>query len=162
MRRSIQILSIIGAIALLTTTLLGQREGIAGRWAAVGFGDDATRFRLALDPASNTQATVTQAAGTGGAINVADCISFSVTTGAVAPSATTVTINLRDGTSGNGTVLWAQDIVIPATALVNAVPPFSECGFRIPGSANTAMTLEFNAAGGANTFQTVALSGNTR
>jgi hypothetical protein len=57
---------------------------------------------------------------------------------------TALTVNLRDGATGAGTVLWTAHVVIPA-ATGQAVIPFSVCGLRLPGTANTAMTLEFSA-----------------
>jgi hypothetical protein len=69
---------------------------------------------------------------------------------------TTLTINLRDGASGAGTVLWTTNITAAATATNHGNLNF--CDLNIPGSAATAMTLEF-AAGLANESESVTLSG---
>jgi hypothetical protein len=66
---------------------------------------------------------------------------------------------LRDGATGAGTILASWAIAIPATAGACAI--LSLAGLEIIGSPNTAMTLEFAAAGGALTFQSVTLTGHT-
>ena len=61
--------------------------------------------------------------------------------------------------TGAGTVLATW--LIGITAVAGATTAFSFGPFNIPGSAATAMTLEFTAAGGAHTFESVTLSGTT-
>ena len=106
-------------------------------------------------PAVNTQATASVAANATRTI-VADCIIATYTAGTAAPAATVVGLNLRDGATGAGTVLWAVTMAAPAAAGTMS-PVVQLCGLNIWGTPNTAMTLEFNAAGGANTFESVAL-----
>jgi hypothetical protein len=109
-------------------------------------------------PAANTQATKT-AAAKAGFRHIADCLSVTFVAGATAPVAVSVAVNLRDGASGAGTVLLSFNMAVPATAgAVN--PPVTLCptgGLGIAGTVNTAMTLEFAAAGGANTVESVYL-----
>lgn len=108
-------------------------------------------------PAVNVAATISKAARAG-FIHV--CTGFVVTAvaGTSAPTATVVTWELRDGATGAGTILLSGKIGIPATAGAVNVPVVLS-GAEIPGTVNTAMTLEFTAAGGANTFETVSLFG---
>lgn len=109
-------------------------------------------------PAVNTQATASRAAGAAGVRHVCRSITAVLAAGTAAPTAATATINLRDGATGAGSILWSAIIAIPATAgLVS--PPIQLSGLNIVGSAATAMTLEFAAASGANTFQSVSLTG---
>jgi len=111
-------------------------------------------------PAANTQATITRAAQAG-AVHVAECVVVRLVAGATAPTAATATINLRDGVSGMGTILAAWPISITAVAGATA-EPVQICGLDVRGSLNTAMTLEYTAASGANTIQSVELVGHDR
>jgi hypothetical protein len=108
-------------------------------------------------PAANTQATRNQAAAGAGLKNVCTGIHATFSANATAPTAVQVYVYLRDGASGSGTILWAATLSLPATA--GASTGISITGLWIPGSANTSMTLEFSAAGGANTLEVVTLTG---
>jgi hypothetical protein len=110
-------------------------------------------------PAAAAQATITKAASTTGVMFVADCVTATFVAGAAAPSAVQVTVVLRDGASGVGTVKWAAVMSLPATAGASAAP-VQVCGLGIRGTANTAMTLEFTAGGGSNTVEAVSLRGH--
>jgi hypothetical protein len=121
----------------------------------------APHWTLTNDPAVNTAATVSKAAGTGGAVHVADCATATLVANTTAPAAIVVTAVIRDGATGAGTILWSADMALTATAGVTATP-VQLCGLNINGTANTAMTIEFTAAGGANTFETVGLTGYDR
>jgi hypothetical protein len=110
-------------------------------------------------PAANTQATISRGSGGAGVRHVCNSISASLYSGStvVTVPATPVTVRLRDGASGAGTILWEQGISIPTTAgecnIINIA------GLNILGTAATAMTLEFSGAGGAGSFETVSMSG---
>lgn len=107
-------------------------------------------------PAADTQATITRAAGAAGVRHV--CRSISATLiGLAAAAETTVLINLRDGATGAGTILWSTRLLVTGTT--GSETGITLSNLNIVGSAATAMTLEFAAAGGANTFESVALSG---
>lgn len=121
----------------------------------------APHWTITNDPAVNTAATVSRAAGTGGAIHVADCATATFVANTTAPAAAVVTVVIRDGATGAGTIVWSADMALTATAGV-AATPVQLCGLNINGTANTAMTVEFTAAGGANTFETVGLTGYDR
>lgn len=105
-------------------------------------------------PAVNTQATITRAAGGAGVRHVCTSISGTLIgqTGAVEA---TVLLNLRDGATGAGAILWSQRYLLSAVMLTGV----ALTGLQIPGTANTAMTLEWAAAGGALSFESVALTG---
>lgn len=108
-------------------------------------------------PAANAQATATKAAGGGTVRHVATSITASFVANTTAPAASIVTVALRDGTTGAGTVLWQSRMVVQAVAGDWHTIALSD--LNIVGSANTAMTLEFDAAGGANTVESVTLTG---
>jgi hypothetical protein len=108
-------------------------------------------------PAAGVQATATRAAGTAGVRHVCTGVSIVVSGGPVAPAAQTLTFNLRDGASGAGTILASWTVGVEAVAgktVPIPIPPLA-----IPGTAATAMTLEGSAAPGANTLESVVLTG---
>lgn len=106
-------------------------------------------------PADNVQATITRAA-VANARHVCRSISGNVI-GLTGAAETTVLLNVRDGATGAGTILWSQRLLV----IASGVTGFSLSGLNIVGSVNTAMTLEFSAAGGASTNESVALTGFT-
>jgi hypothetical protein len=119
-----------------------------------GVVEKGARWGIFNQPASGAQATISKAAGAAGVRHVADCVSFSA--GAVvAPTAAQLVVNLRDGASGTGTVLWTQEIAANGAA---QYATFSICGLNLIGSSATAMTLEFSALL-ASVAQSVSLSG---
>lgn len=109
-------------------------------------------------PAANTQATISKAAGAAGVRHVCTGISATFVAGATAPVAVQVTVNVRDGATGAGTIIWTGVLSLPATAGSSAFP-IHLSGLNLVGTAATAMTIEFSAAGGANTVEAVALQG---
>ena len=110
-------------------------------------------------PAANTQATATRASAGSGVRNV--CQGFTVTLAATAsaPAAVNITVAVIDGSTGGTTYLWRTTISLPATA--GAISSFVRSGIWLVGSAATAMTIEFSAAGGANTIESVTMEGTT-
>lgn len=113
------------------------------------------RWSVLHTPAVSTQATASKTAGAAGVRHVADCVSISAGA-STAPTATQLTINLRDGATGAGTILWSTEITAGATATNHG--NVNVCGLNLIGSAATAMTLEYGAAL-ANEFEAVTLSG---
>lgn len=111
-------------------------------------------------PAVNTAATISKAAGAAGLKHVCNAISATFVAGTSAPTAVVVSVALRDGATGAGTILWQANMALPATAGATA-NPILLTDLCIQGTAATAMTLEFSAAGGANTFENVSLVGYT-
>jgi hypothetical protein len=114
------------------------------------------RWSVVSQPAAGSQATASRAAGGPATRHVADCVEF--TAGATtAPAATTqLTVNLRDGASGAGTIIWTYVFIQSAQTGQSVVQ--SLCGLALIGSAATAMTLEWNVAL-ANLFEAVSLTG---
>jgi hypothetical protein len=129
-------LSAVTQIPLLTTP--------AGEWTA-----DAA-------PAAGSVASASKAAGAAGVRHICRSINFGIHTVA-APAATTLTVVLRDGATGAGTILRTWSIRVPATADLNV---FNReiSGLNIVGTAATAMTVEFSG-GLANTVQYAGISG---
>lgn len=105
-------------------------------------------------PAAATQATITRAA-VAATRHVCTGISGSISTGATAQAVAAILV-LRDGATGAGTILWTKQVILPA----NAVFSVDISGLNIVGSVNTAMTLEWTAAGVAGSFESVSLSGS--
>lgn len=113
------------------------------------------RWSVTSTPAAGSQASAARAAAAGRR-HVVECVTVSAGS-TLAPVLTALTVNLRDGASGAGAVLWTVQVVIPAATGQN-VAPFTVCGLELPGTANTAITLEFSAAL-ANLIQSVTLTG---
>lgn len=113
-------------------------------------------FNVVNTPAAAAQATITQAAAGAGISNICNRISASLATVATAQAAA-VQLNLRDGATGAGTILWSKTFSCGTTAMVTV----DVTGLYIVGSPNTAMTLEFSAAPVAGAFESVALGGVT-
>lgn len=114
-------------------------------------------------PAAATQATISRAAGAAGIKHVCTSIHAKLRT-ATAATASAVQVNLRDGATGAGTILWATTLNINTNvATVGGVlnDEITLTGLNIVGTAATAMTLEFAGAGAANTFEDVAMTGYT-
>lgn len=111
-------------------------------------------------PVANTQATATRAAPGANKRNVCTGFVVSLCAGATAPTATTVTVAVIDGSSGGATFLWGPTrLAIPAVA--GAMNGIARQGLWLQGTANTPITIEFNAAAGANTFESVVMEGTT-
>jgi hypothetical protein len=109
-------------------------------------------------PATNTQATKSQASAGSGKRNV--CTGFTVTLAAGASAITAaapLTVMVVDGSSGGTTYLWRSYINIPAVA--GAQVSIVRTGLWLVGSQATAMTIEFSAAGGTNSYESVTMDG---
>lgn len=107
-------------------------------------------------PAAGAQATISRAAV---AATRHVCTGFIIdgAAGLAAPVATILTWALRDGASGAGTILASGILTVPATIAFD-MSPIIASGLNIPGSINTAMTVEWSA-GLANFSETVSLFG---
>lgn len=130
---------------------LGAQSGL-GAALVSGPGE----WSQAHQPAANTQATTTRAAGGAGVRHVCTSIVATLSTTAAA-TAIALNVFLRDGAPGVGTVIWGGNLAVSATAGDKDKIVIS--GLNIVGSAATAMTLECSVAGGANTLESVALTG---
>ena len=107
-------------------------------------------------PAVNVQATITIAAPGTGLRLACNSITAMLVANTTAPAAAKVSVRLIDGASGGATILWEAVLALQAVAGDRAGIALAPLFIR--GSANTAMTLEFDAAGGANTFESVAIT----
>lgn len=114
-----------------------------------------TRWEVLSTPAVSNQATASIAAEAG-VRHVVDCVTFSAGS-TTAPALTALTVNLRDGATGAGTVIHQWQVVV-ANATGQNVVPFTECGLNLAGTTNTAMTLEFSALL-TNLIESVAMTG---
>jgi hypothetical protein len=81
------------------------------------------------------------------------CRSIHASICTVGTAQTPLQLVLRDGATGAGTIKWSRTITAP----VNTTVSVDVTGLAIPGSANTAMTLEFAGAGVAASVQDVTL-----
>jgi hypothetical protein len=156
-----------GKQVLLSTDLSGNQRTTLGTLISgedqgnniLRVGGKGSGWNITHAPAVNTKATISQAAGGGTVRNVITGFSFGASTGTSAPSAVQLTINLRDGATGAGTILQSWTVVLPASVGYNY--GFGLSGLWIECSQNTATTIEYSAAGGANTFEAVNLIGCT-
>lgn len=130
------------------TTVAGKERQVTAR-------PSGGQFSIFHTPAAATQATISQAAGAAGVSNVATALSFAIYTGATAQ--TIITVSLRDGATGAGTVKWSKSVALPANSFWSENVTLPD----IVGTAATAMTVEFSAAGVANSVQSVCLMGYT-
>lgn len=105
-------------------------------------------------PAAATAATISRAAAAAGIKHVCTSISATVSTVGTAQTAALV-LNLRDGATGAGTILWSTQISLP----VNVTWQLNLSGLNIGGTNATAMTLEFAANNVAASFSSVAMTG---
>ena len=114
-----------------------------------------SRWSVIHNPAAGSQA-IASIAAEGSVRHVIDCVGFSAGS-TTAPALTALTVNLRDGATGAGTIIWTHEIVIANSTGQNA-GPFSTCGLNLVGTTNTAATFEWSA-GLANLIQAANFSG---
>jgi hypothetical protein len=139
------------ALATFPTAVTLTSRNIVG----AGLVEKSSRWSVVSAPAVSNQASASIAAE-GGVRHVCDCVAFSAAS-TTAPSLTALTINLRDGASGAGTVIWSYALAAPNSTGQN-VSPFTVCGLNLVGTTNTAMTAEFSSLL-TNLVESVSLSG---
>lgn len=111
-------------------------------------------------PAVNVIASVTKAAAGANRRNVCLSLDASITINtAVGAAPGSFLVVLRDGATGAGTILWSSRCYFSLGAAFSDISKIQAQGLFIVGSVNTPMTLEFQAAGGTNVFETVAMTG---
>lgn len=110
-------------------------------------------WTLTNAPIAATQASATRAAGGAAVRHVLKSIQASLN--AVAAQAAPVTVVVRDGATGAGTILWQDRLMAP----IGFTDRISVDGLNIIGSLATAMTIEFTAAPSATNFETVSATG---
>ena len=149
-----------GIVKLLITAgtvVLGAGTSIIGAVKSAGY-QNAMWYATHV-PATNVVATITQASAGGSTRNVCTGFTVSLCAGATAPTAVQLSVALIDGATGGTNYLWRSNISLPATA--GAISAFIRTNGWFVGTAATAMTLEFSAAGGTSTFESVSMSGTT-
>lgn len=107
-------------------------------------------------PSAGTQASVTIAAPGAGQVLVCESLTVTYIAGASAPTAATHQVSLISGASGGTTYLWGTTLAVPAVA---GAPSGACVQGPWVGANNGALTLEFDAGGGANTLESVTCSG---
>ena len=107
-------------------------------------------------PAVNTQATISKAA-VASTRHVCTWVSFTLANDATGSAQTLLAFNLRDGSTGAGTILASWTLALPATACECRTVTLT--GLCIPGTVNTDMTLETAAAPTTHTAASVAFGG---
>ncbi len=150
----------LGSVKITDGTTVATIASAANLTAATGNGfllaDKGPRWiATQVPPAVSLRATASKAAGAAGVRHVVDCVFFEA--GAItAPVATALTVDLRDGATGAGTVLKQWRLIVPANATQHIT--FDRCGLNLIGTAATAMTLEFSALL-SNEFESVSITG---
>lgn len=107
-------------------------------------------------PSAATQATATKASAGAGLKNVCTSIAASFIPSGSA-TAVVKSLRLRDGATGAGTILW--EIYLGLQTAAGQGMGIAMSNLWIPGTAATAMTIEFESAGGSNTLQSVSILG---
>jgi hypothetical protein len=139
------------ALATFPTAVTLTSRNIVG----AAYTERSSRWSVVHNPAASSQASASIAAE-GGVRHVADCVSFSAGS-TTAPALTALTVNLRDGATGAGTIIWTHEVVV-SNATGQNVPPFSTCGLNLAGTTNTALTFEWSASL-TNLIEAAAVSG---
>lgn len=139
------------------------KSGSAANLAATNAATNAQLITRVADwvvthaPAASNQASASKAAGVGGVRHVCTSVSFNLTQTSTGGTPFTGVVNLRDGATGAGSVLATWSIAVPTAACSNS--NFSLSSLNIIGTADTAMTLEFTAGGGAQTVESCTITG---
>lgn len=111
-----------------------------------------TDWSVFHNPAVSTQATASKAAAGANMKHVCTGISFSLSAVVAQPL---ISVALRDGASGLGTILWQKQYILAAGAVLNV----DISDLALPGTFNTAMTLEFSGAPAATNLESVEMTG---
>lgn len=117
----------------------------------VALTDTPCEWTITSVPAANAQATASRAANASGR-HVAKF--YLACFAAAATGGPANVFRIRDGATGAGTVIWAGVLASNANAAACAGQEIT-----LIGTTNTAMTIEFAAAGGNTTQETVSLCG---
>lgn len=126
----------------------------------IAYSTPLSTWTVTHSPAVNTQAIATKAAGGGTVRHVMTAMTACVHALAAAVGQNSLTVQLRDGASGAGTVLWTWYFSVEVTDESRHIPCVTMSGLNITGSPNTAMTLEFTAGSVfANVAETVSMAG---
>lgn len=110
-----------------------------------------TDWSINNSPAVTTQATTTKAAQ---ASMAHVCTGIYAVLSCVVAQAL-ISLNLRDGATGAGTILWTEQFIAPAGAVIIV----NVSGLGIKGTIGNAMTLEWSGAPAATNLESVELTG---
>lgn len=110
-------------------------------------------------PNANTKATCVKAAPGAGYRLVVTGITATLAAGATAPSAVEVSISLIEDAAGTPVTRWSA--VTSLQAVAGDKGGVAKAVYIPATAANKSMTLEFSAAGGTNTYESVTLEGYT-
>ncbi len=153
------VISAAGALAVNLVTLLFGEDATNN---IIRTGPKAGFWKAASVPAVSTAPSASQAAAGAGVKNVLQ--GFLVNFTAIAAELIgTVYFTIRDGATGAGTILSQ----IPIGLAIGGTFVFGESGLYVPGTANTAFTIELtNQAGvvtapAATDFASILMWGNT-
>ena len=110
---------------------------------------------LTHSPAAATLATVNRA-GAAGVRHVCKEITASLWSTAALAAVLTLQVVVRDGASGAGAILWSATLSLPGAApVIGAFDRIALTGLNIIGTAGNQMTVEFSAAGPANSVESI-------
>jgi hypothetical protein len=143
--------TIAGALQSNLNTLLSGEDQSNSLFRAVG----PRETTYVHNPAAAAQATIAAPAAGVGVRNICRSLGFSIACAATAQGP--IHVYLRDGATGAGTIKRSWVLSAP----VNGAAVFDVSGLEIPGSPNTAMTIEFEAAGVAASVESVSLGVST-
>ncbi|MEN9924383.1 MAG: hypothetical protein RL268_509 [Pseudomonadota bacterium] len=127
----------------------GTTQGLTTSKVGVQVWAKASEWTEVHTPAAATQATITRAAGAAGVRHV--CTGIVATLACAAAASGPLTVTLLDGAA----VRWAGVVSAP----VQGCAVLQVDGMAIVGTAATAMTLQFSAAGAAGSLEAVTLMG---
>lgn len=131
-------------------TSSGTAQGAANSSSAALLTVQASQIGINSSPAVNTQASASVAAGGATVRHMAAHCSGSIATVA---AQTQVNLNLRDGATGAGTILWAGTILCP----ISTQCALDSGPINIIGTAATAMTCEWNGVPAVGNFEVANL-----
>lgn len=106
-------------------------------------------------PAANTKATATQAAPGAGWRNVCTGITATICANSGVPTPVAVGVRILS----DATEIWGVTLALPGTAGATTGLVKDDCW--IPAAEDKALTIEFTAAGGASTLESVSIEGTT-
>lgn len=135
---------------LRTASATNQNTAATGTLTGIHLSTPPGNWSVNNFPATDTQATVTRAAGGAGVRHVLTMVHFSIS-GAAALATAILQCTVLDG----ATVIFSGVL----SAVANDTNHITVSGLSIVGSENTAMTIQFSGAGGAGTQQSVTMSG---
>lgn len=152
-----QRVQLAGGAATELADVKAARPAIAGVGLVTREAPRVDGWSVTHAPAAATQATASKAAGGAGVRHVCTGVSVTIAGGAAAPTAALITVHLRDGATGAGAILDTWTLAVEAVA--GKLVSLNLSGLEVPGTANTALTLETSAAPGANVSASVNLFG---